>query len=434
MFNNFYFLNRIINKNKSVIKNSFWLFLEKLIRVVFGLLVGAWVARYLGPLEFGELAYTLALVNLLQAIAIMGLEGIVVRDIAVDKSKAAEILGTAVAVRFICGASIWLVAILITAYLDGFDSRSTILMALIGTSLLFQSADVIDLWFQSQSQNKRGVFSRITAHIVTNGFKITLIILKFELIMFAWLIACESLIIAMLLIYAYKKYPCKYTIFATINMAKKLVNEGWIYMASGISIIIYMRIDQLIIKKYLGTYELGVYAATIQLATAWQFFPIAISGVLAPYLASLKINSEEEYRSSIRKIFSAFSLMGWIISIFVCLTSSIIVELLYGAKYESGINVIRIYAFTNLFICLGVAQGLWIMNERKALMGLYKTIIGATICIVGNIILIPMYGLIGVAIVAVLSQAGSAILSNIIFSKKILYLQLKSIIAPYRFL
>ncbi len=39
--------------SKAVVRNVQWLFLEKSLRVVRAVLVGAGVARYLGPKEFG---------------------------------------------------------------------------------------------------------------------------------------------------------------------------------------------------------------------------------------------------------------------------------------------------------------------------------------------------------------------------------------------
>ncbi|MEX5793524.1 hypothetical protein AB6H32_21200 [Providencia hangzhouensis] len=40
--------------------NSSWLLLDKFVRMGLGLAVSAWVARYLGPTQYGELAYVLA--------------------------------------------------------------------------------------------------------------------------------------------------------------------------------------------------------------------------------------------------------------------------------------------------------------------------------------------------------------------------------------
>src|SRR6266699_1214854 len=87
----------------AVIGNSGWLLLDKLIRAALGLLVGAWVARYLGPSRFGELAYVLAFIAFFQAVANLGADGIIVRDIAQKPECAPQVLGTCFALRLLAG-------------------------------------------------------------------------------------------------------------------------------------------------------------------------------------------------------------------------------------------------------------------------------------------------------------------------------------------
>ena len=62
-------------------KNTSWLFAEKVFRMVVGLLVGIWVARYLGPEQFGILRYSQSFVALFTSIATLGLNAIVVREL-----------------------------------------------------------------------------------------------------------------------------------------------------------------------------------------------------------------------------------------------------------------------------------------------------------------------------------------------------------------
>ncbi|WP_071821161.1 polysaccharide biosynthesis C-terminal domain-containing protein [Providencia stuartii] len=121
-------------------------------------------------------------------------------------------------------------------------------------------------------------------------------------------------------------------------------------------------------------------------------------------------------------------MLGWLVCIPIAILSHFIVQVLYGDAYITGAPVLTIIVFTNIFINMGVAQSLWIVNERKSKLSLYKTIIGAVVCIVSNIILIPLYGIIGAAISAVLAQFFSAVFANIFLSRKILILQIKSLL------
>jgi len=57
-------------------KNALWLFLDKILRLGVGLVVGVLVARYLGPELFGKWNYAIAFISLISAFATLGLDQI----------------------------------------------------------------------------------------------------------------------------------------------------------------------------------------------------------------------------------------------------------------------------------------------------------------------------------------------------------------------
>jgi O-antigen/teichoic acid export membrane protein len=413
---------------QKIVRNMGWLFFDKLVRMSLGLLVGAWVARYLGPSQYGELAYVLAFIAAFQAVALLGMDGIIVRDIARNEESAGQILGTAFALRLFAGGLCWLAAVGSMAWLHGWQDRSVQIAALAGSSLIFQAADTIDLWFQSQSQSRRTVLAKLVAYILSNGIKVVLILNKAPLIAFAAVLAFDVFVAAIALIVAYYYFPCKSHLQAIKTKAIHILGESWPFMLSGLSIIIYMRIDQIMIKEMLGEKELGIYSAVLPLATLWQFIPMTLVASLAPFLAKQKAESEVAYMNSLQNIFRLFSLLGWLVCLPIMLLSGVIVNILYGNAYADGASILMIYIFTNIFINMGVAQSLWLLNENKPKISLYKTLIGVLTSLIGNAILIPRMGVVGVAVVAVVAQFLSAMLSNLIFAPNIFRIQLRSLL------
>ncbi|MBP6083759.1 MAG: flippase, partial [Providencia sp.] len=332
----------------AAINNSGWLMFDKLIRLVLGLLVSAWVARYLGPAQFGELAYVLAYLAFFQAVALLGMDGIVVRDIAKDKAKAGEILGTAFTLRLTVGICCWLIAVVGMGFVNGWQDQSVHITALAGASLVFQAADTVDLWFQSQSQSKRTVIAKLTAYLISNGLKVALILNDAPLLAFAVVMSVEACIAALALTWAYQNFKCKQPWQVFTARAIKLLKESWPFILSGLSVIIYMRIDQIMIKEMLGVVDLGIYAAAIPLATLAYFFPSIIYTSLAPYVSRIKLKSECEYRVVLSKIFVCFSAIGWLISVPIAILSPYLINLLYGNQYQEASVVLSIYIFTNI--------------------------------------------------------------------------------------
>lgn len=409
---------------KDILKNSGWLFLDKGVRAVLGLLVGAWVARYLGPSQFGELAYYLALIAIFQSITTLGMDGVVVREIAKIPARANFILGTVFWMRLLSGVVCWVFIFIGFAITGTGDKQGLWILGIVGASLIFQSSDVVDLWFQGTSQNKRGVYAKLSAYLLGNVIKVALIFLSAELMAFAIVVAVEAAFVSLAMYISYRFYPCKDGWHKSWALAKQLITESWPYLISVASIMIYMRIDQIMIKEMLGEYELGLFSAILPFSTVWNVVPVIICAVLLPYLSRKRAESIKDFDRYLVYLFRSF----WVISIcLVLLTnlgSSFVIGHIYGIAYQEAIPVLNIYILTVIPVFLGVAQNIWIINEGKANLLLLQTSLGAASSIALNFIFIPLWGLEGAAIAAVLSQCISAVLINLIFAKKLFMMQI----------
>jgi O-antigen/teichoic acid export membrane protein len=68
-------LKRIIHSTKTHqgfrrhFANISWIFFERILRLVVGLFIGIWVARYLGPKQFGLFSYAVAFAALFSSFA-----------------------------------------------------------------------------------------------------------------------------------------------------------------------------------------------------------------------------------------------------------------------------------------------------------------------------------------------------------------------------
>ena len=129
---------------QKIISNTSWLFMDKIIRLAVNLFVGIWLARYLGPQEFGIFNYVIAFVFIISPLSTLGLNGIVIRNIVrkpIDKSK---ILGTAFALKLVGGTLTFLVSVGIITWLHPGDIFIRWLVGITALGTVFQAFDVID--------------------------------------------------------------------------------------------------------------------------------------------------------------------------------------------------------------------------------------------------------------------------------------------------
>ena len=413
---------------QAAFSNSLWLFAEKFARGILGVFVGAWVARYLGPDKYGMLSYVLAVISFFQVIAYLGLDSIVVREITEhedDEGKIARIIGVTISMRLIAGMICWALSIATIYLLLNGSTEEMLLILLLGSTLLIQSVDTIDLWFQSQSRSKKTVNAKLIGYGVANILKVTLILTGASLIFFGMAMVVEAITVAIALIYAYKKFSCGSPLQFRFEVGEiKILDHAWPIIFSGISVVIYMRLDQIIIGNFLGSEQVGIFTAMASFSSLWNVIPGIVCTSLMPMVAKIKGQSEKKYYEELTHLFRFFILICIIIIVLINIEAKNLISLLYGEQYLVGVNTLRIYIFTIIPVFLGVGQTLWIINEKKTKLLLVQTVIGGIFSIVLNLILIPIYGIEGAAVGAVVSYAISAMIVNMIICKKLFFLQM----------
>ena len=140
--------------------NTAWIMAERFIRLFVVLLVGIYVARYLGPKRLGILNYAISFVGLFSELATLGLDRIVVREIVRDESRGAVILGTVFWLRLM-GALLILSIIMGVLFFLPDDPLTKLIVLIVALSMIFQAFSIIDFYFQAKVLSKYVVFANI---------------------------------------------------------------------------------------------------------------------------------------------------------------------------------------------------------------------------------------------------------------------------------
>ena len=165
-------------------KNTSWLFGEKILRMVVGLFVGIWVARYLGPEQFGLFSYVQSFVGLFAVFITLGLDAIVVKELLNKNDDNSILMGTTFFLKFI-GFIIMFFIIITAVQFTNNENLANILIYIVAFSVVFQSFNVIDFYFQSKVLSKYVVLSNSVSLFLSSVVKILLILNEAPLIGFA---------------------------------------------------------------------------------------------------------------------------------------------------------------------------------------------------------------------------------------------------------
>ncbi len=261
--------------------------------MTLGFFVGIWVARYLGPERFGLFSYAQSFVALFAAIATLGLDGIVIRELVNDENQREKLLGTAFILRLV-GAVLVLSLLAVSVFFHAKDYHTNSLIFIIASATVFQSFNVIDFYFQSAVLSKYVVYSNVFSLLLSSLIKVILILNQAPLVAFAYVILFDSLVLASGFVYFYvlKRLSIWRWRFDKV-VATSLLKDSWPLILSGLVVSMYMKIDQIMIQNMLGSREVGQYAAAVRLSEVWYFIPMVISSSLFPAILNAKKISKE---------------------------------------------------------------------------------------------------------------------------------------------
>ena len=416
-------------------KNTSWLFAEKILRMVVGLLVGVWVARYLGPEKFGLLSYALSFVGLFSIVATFGLDEIVVRELVKDESRRDDLIGTAFWLKLF-GAFVVLLALAFAVKFTSNDDNTNILVFIIASALIFQSFNVVDFYFQSKVMGKFIVYANLISLFVSSIVKITLILNDASLIAFAWVVLFDGFILACGFIYFFlihSTFKINNLIFYK-STAIDLLKDSWPLIFSGAVLMIQARIDQVMIKEMINSTEVGYYSAAIRLIEAFGFIPVMLKISLYPSILNSRKDSYELYKSRLLNFYRLNFLLFLAVAIPLFLFSEQIVILLFGIEYQSVGILLSLMVIRLLFANMGVARSAYIINENLMLFSLITMTLGTITNIVLNYYWIPLYASKGAIIATIISFLVSIFVVDLFYSKtrNNLILQFKGIFSFYK--
>jgi O-antigen/teichoic acid export membrane protein len=381
---------------QKIIGNTGWLFADKVIRMGAGLLVGVWVARYLGPDRFGLLSYTGAFVALFSALANLGLDGIVVRNIVRDPVCRDETLGTAFVLKVMGGAITLALTMLTIILLRPGETLTHWLVGITSAGMVFQAFDTIDFWFQSQVRSKFTVYAKNSAFLCITLVKIVLILVKAPLVAFAWAGSAEIVLGAIGMALAYGVSGSRLTAWrGSVRLARELLRDSWPLILSSVVIMIYMRIDQVMLGEMVGDAEVGVYSAAVRLAEVWYFIPMAVLSSVFPSVVEARAVSDELFYGRLQKLYNLMALMGYIVAVPVTFVAGWVVQLLFGPAYAAAGPMLAVLIWAGLFTNLGVARSSFLTAMNWTRVYFLTVSLGCVINVLLNLFLIPRYGGMG---------------------------------------
>ncbi len=409
-------MNEIRNK-KSVLRlgpllrkyvvNTSWLMLGKFFQMAMGLVVGVVIARYLGPERYGALSYAVAFVGLFVPLATLGMESIVVRDMAGNPEPEChhELLGTAAVLRLF-GTLLMSSCAVVTAVVMSVESLERTLIVIVMSSYFFQILTIIEWYFRAMVISRYLFMAQLYQILISSLVKVTLVLWHAPLMAFAIAIVFDSFLLGVFLVFFYSRKERRLLKWRfNIHLASELLAQSWPLVLSGAAIIIQARIDQVMLGSMLGREEVGLYSVALRMIEAFSFLAVVICNSIAPEVTVRRRRKDGSYYRLMKNLYRLMFLVFVAVSLPLFLYGTKLVVFMFGEDYRGAGVLLALLSVRLLFTNFGVARFLFITNEGLFKYSFIAAVIGAAINIMVNYALIPVWGASGAIIATIISFA-----------------------------
>lgn len=380
-----------MSSTRTVAKNSLWLVLQPLLLNFISIAATAYIARTLGKVDYGKFIFAFSFVAMFMPLVNMGLRAITVREVAKDRSCAAEYTKKMLASRL--GLSIVVVILIVLSInMMGVEARTKIIVYLASLTIISTSiwTTLIDV-FQAFEKMSYVAYSQFYGGFILTVLSVLVLFMGFGLsgLTLAYVLGN---IITMGVAWLYiSKLIGRPTFEFDWQFIKNNLAKGAPFFYPSIVALAGMKIGIILLSIFSGDASVGVFGAANNLVEKLIIIPDGICTAMFPTLIILYQQSPQKAAHLFRKYFEYLLIIALPIAVGTTMLAKPIILLIYGPNYIAAVPVLQILVWWLFFQFLLSMQGSTlgaIHQERKAAL---VSFVVAPIYIVLNLLLIPMF-------------------------------------------
>lgn len=397
-------------------KGALAMIIEKVVKMATQLVMLVLLARVLGPEEMGGLMYCLALASMFVFLNTLGLDTVLVKVFVERSHKSISFLKQALFARL--GAALVCVFLINVAGLWLVDEDSRLLLLLVSLYHMFMPFTVYEWFFQARGRGDLSAMGLIFGHIAGFLFRLVCIYIGADITWLGFAYVFEVLMMSVAYAFIAKKHVLENTQPISLKRICNLIQVALPLIISGAIVLLYMKIDQLMLGSMVGNTEVGIYVAATRLSEAWYFLGLTLIAVYYPKLLEvLKVKGEASYQSEIVNMGRWLVWGGGLLALVVFFIADWLIDFLYGSDYSHSAAVLVVTIWAVPFVYLGAISTKMYITVLEPKTVLWRSLFGLVLNVLLNMLLISTYGASGAAVASLVAQIGSSYLFNAIVPK-----------------
>ncbi len=408
-------LKNLILRTRSsrAIKDASLLLILQVVTQANNLIATLAVTRYLGPNNMGVLAFTQTFVGftfLLNA----GLDNYYIWELASNPGKKQSIISRNFSTKIIVNSISVVVGIIILFLMNASLQETLLVVASLTVAFISSSVGFLGTFMivekKVQEYFRAAMFTTFT--IIT--LRLLGVYFHLPVSYFMMVLIGETLVLVLYLrIFGFVHLGYLKVLTKNIlHTAGKELFSARYYIGIVLASLLFARADQLFIKEFLTTSDLGLYSAAVRVAELPMVFIGVLTSVIMPRIT---IANGEKNRSRIALI-SAFIFAGSGIALMFLFIffGGLFIHIIYGSQFLSATPILAIYALGLPGLWINNFAGLIFSSYRRVHYALYVAMAGGVVSVFLLSVLIPRYGLEGAAMSTAISYTFMGAFSLII--------------------
>ncbi len=384
--------------------------------VIFFLFVLA--ARLLGSESYGRFAYAFTLVQLFTQLTGYSMQNRAVIEIARDRSRLAPVFGNLLSIQFLFSVGTYALIVL-TAFLIEPRQEVRLLILVLGVAMIARSFKV-SLRFLLKGLERFD----LETFMVAGGQALLLVVgtsallMKRDVLIFATALAG----IRILDLIASYLWVGRHVDGARprfdFDRWGSLTRTGLHYAAVILLADLHFRAGTVLLGHMRSDAEVGWFNAAFRLIEAFDVFSLVLGFTLLPTLSAAFIRSKDRFIELYRRGIKYLLMAGGFFFVYLSFAGPAVVDVVFGSGYEEAGPVLRLLAI-GLFPMIAIrlsSNALFAVDRPRAALACHFVALIAHLALAA--LLIPAWGIAGIAMTLVITQAFLFISMNTILHVK----------------
>ncbi len=382
---------------RRIYKNAMYLGIAEVVSKILQFVIMLYAAKLLSKEYFGKFSFALSLSLIAIVLADLGINTLLVREIARKKETASKYFINAFLAKVILSFITYLLIVVFLNVLKyPYDTRLIVYIIWIFT-ILSSFTELFYSIFRAFEMMFYDAFLKILRMTLLTIFSLYVLFRGYGVFAFSYsFVFVEIIVLICAFVIAIKNF-IKLDSMINMNIIKSLLKKALPFGLAFVFGSIYFYIGSVMLSKIRGDEEVAIYSVAYNFALAIIFIPTVYTNAIYPVLSRYYKESKEKLNLLYEKSFKYLYIIGLPISIGLYLLSARIIDFFYGKTYAGAVIALQVISWYLFIKFLNFLLGIMLSstdNQNKRMLSQGAT---AIFNVVLNLALIPSIGYVGAA-------------------------------------